>query len=198
MSPSKTTTSWARGVAAIIFSLPLSFSLAQAPAAPKPATQAAAASSKPSVAAVAAAVPEKPVMVVGKTLDGQAFDMQALRGKVVLVMLWSTDCAMCRDRMPELRDNYMGWKDKPFEIVAISYDTKRQDLLSYQQVVSSFVKSKQRFPWLWAGEAEYKDSLGKPKTMPMSYLIDKKGMVVETHSGRIPAEVWDKIADLVY
>lgn len=197
MSPSKTSASWRQAISAIVFGLTYSFSQAQTPVVSKPAAQAAA-SSKPSVGSVGAAVAEKPVMVVGKTLDGQAFDMQALRGKVVLVMLWSSDCAMCRDRMPELRDNYMGWKGKPFEIVAISHDPKRQDLLTYQQVIASSVKSNQRFPWLWAGETEYKDSLGKPKTLPMSYLIDKKGMVIETHSGRIPAEVWDKIADLVY
>lgn len=193
MAFSSTTTHWLQGIFAFILGLTLTLAQAQSqPQTAKTAPKPPATSEKPT------ATPEKPVMMVGKTLDGQAFDMQALRGKVVLVMLWSSDCAMCRDRMPELRDNYMGWKDKPFEIVAISYDTKRQDLLSYQQVVSSSVKSKQRFPWLWAGEAEYKDSLGKPKTMPMSYLIDKKGMVVESHSGRIPPEVWDKIADLVY
>ncbi|MGY8905562.1 MAG: peroxiredoxin family protein [Burkholderiales bacterium] len=193
MVSSLTTTPRRKGRIAFFIALTLALAVAQA----QTQTTKTTARSPATIEKPAAAL-EKPVMVVGKTLDGQVFDMQALRGKVVLVMLWSSDCAMCRDRMPELRDNYMGWKGKPFEIVAISHDAKRQDLLSYQQVIASSVKSNQRFPWLWAGEFEHKDSLGKPKTMPMSYLIDKKGMVVETHSGRIPPEVWDKIADLVY
>lgn len=144
------------------------------------------------------AEPEKFAVAAGKTLDGQPFDLQALRGKVVLVMLWSSGCAMCRDRMPELRDNIAAWKGKPFEIVAISHDRKRDDLLTYQQVIASAVKPNQRFPWVWAGEAEYKDNLGKPASMPMSYLIDKNGKVVKSFAGRMPAEVWDQIADMVY
>lgn len=148
--------------------------------------------------ATAPAAALKAALVSGPTLDGQAFNIQALRGKVVLLMLWSTDCAACRDRMPELRDNYVGWQGKPFEIVAVSMDNKRDDLMMYRQVITSAVKSNQRFPWLWAGEADYKDNFGKPAQLPMSYLIDKNGMIVKSFAGRIPADVWDQIAEMVY
>lgn len=138
------------------------------------------------------------INIVGKTLDGAALDTQALRGKALLVMMWSSANAMCRDRMPELRENYVGWKGKPFEIVAVSHDRKLSDLMQYKQIIASFGKPQQNFPWLWAGDPAYKDNLGMPKMLPTSYLIDKKGMVVESYAGRIPADVWDKIADMVY
>lgn len=164
------------------------------------AQTAVAAKPQASVASGAAAsvASLKAAVLSGPTLDGQAFNLEAMRGKVVLLMLWSTDCAACRDRMPELRDNYLGWKGKPFEIVAVSMDNKRDDLLMYRQVISSAVKPSQRFPWLWAGEPSYKDNFGKPAMLPMSYLIDKNGMVVKSFVGRIPAEVWDQIAEMVY
>jgi thiol-disulfide isomerase/thioredoxin len=39
------------------------------------------------------------------TLEGQPFDLAALRGKVVMLVFWSTGCPVCRDKMPELRAN---------------------------------------------------------------------------------------------
>ena len=133
----------------------------------------------------------------GKTIDGKPFKLSSLKGKVVLVMFWSTGCAVCRDKMPELRSNYEGWMGKPFELVAISTDSRVQDLLDYERIISRTVPIKQRFVQLWTGEADYKDNLGKHAQLPSAYLMDKTGKIVERYTGRIPAEAWDKIADLL-
>jgi len=50
---------------------------------------------------------------------------------------------------------------------------------------------------LWAGDGSYKDSFGKPAQLPAAFLVDKRGKVVERYQGRIPAEAWDKIAELL-
>jgi glutathione peroxidase-family protein len=133
----------------------------------------------------------------GKTTDGQAFSLQSLRGKVVLLMYWSTDCAVCRDKMPELRQNYAGWQGKPFELVLVSTDRRMKDVDDYEKIISSTVPLRQRFIQLWAGEPGYRDNLGKPASLPMAFLLDKSGKVVERYTGRIPAEAWDKIAELL-
>lgn len=133
----------------------------------------------------------------GKTVDGKLFALSSLKGKVVLVMFWSTDCAVCRDKMPELRQNYEGWQGQPFELVLVSVDRKIQDLTEYEKIISRTVPVKQRFPALWVGEPGYRDSFGKPVQLPLSYLLDKSGKVVERYVGRIPAQAWDRIADLL-
>lgn len=133
----------------------------------------------------------------GKTIDGAPFNVSMLKGKVVLVMFWSTGCAVCRDKMPELRNNYAGWAGKPFELVAVSTDARVQDLLDYERIISRTVPMKQRFVQLWTGESDYKDNLGRHNMLPATYLLDKTGKVVERYTGRIPAEAWDKIADLL-
>lgn len=135
--------------------------------------------------------------VEGKTIEGKPFKLDTLKGKVVLVMFWSTGCAVCRDKMPELRQNYEGWAGKPFEMVLVSTDRSMADLDAYEKIISRTVPLKQRFVQLWAGEAGYKDSFGKPVQLPAAFLIDKSGKVVERWQGRIPAEAWDKIADLL-
>jgi thiol-disulfide isomerase/thioredoxin len=143
-----------------------------------------------------AQAPAQPV-VEGKTVEGKPFSLASLKGKVVLVMFWSTDCAVCRDKMPELRQNYEGWKGKPFEMVLVSTDRKARDLDDYEKIISRTVPLQQRFVQLWAGEQGYRDSFGKPVQLPAAFLIDKSGKVVERYLGRIPAEAWDKIAELL-
>ncbi len=133
----------------------------------------------------------------GKTIEGDPFKLASLKGKVVLVMFWSTGCAVCRDKMPELRTNYEGWAGKPFELVAVSTDTRVQDLLDYERIISRTVPLKQRFVQLWTGESGYKDNLGKHAQLPAAFLMDKTGKVVERYVGRIPPEAWDRIADLL-
>lgn len=135
--------------------------------------------------------------IEGKTIDGTPFKLSSLKGKVVMVMFWSTGCAVCRDKMPELRNNYEGWNGKPFELVVISTDARVQDLLDYERIITRTVPLKQRFVQLWTGESGYKDNLGTHAQLPAAYLLDKSGKVVERYTGRIPADAWDRIADLL-
>ena len=154
--------------------------------------QSAATPARPASAA-AVTLPQ----IEGKTIEGAPFKLNALKGKVVLVMFWSTGCAVCRDKMPELRNNYAGWAGKPFELVAVSTDARVQDLLEYERIITRTVPMKERFVQLWTGEFGYKDNLGKHAMLPAAYLLDKNGKVVERYTGRIPPEAWDKIADLL-
>lgn len=137
----------------------------------------------------------------GITMDKKPFQIDSLKGKVVVVMYWSTDCAVCRDQMPELRENVRGWADKPFELVLVSVDKRMQDVDSYNAILNASLPTKQRFIQLWAGEPSFKDNLGTAQLprnqLPMTYLIDKTGKLTERNSGRIPPAWWDHIADLL-
>ncbi len=177
--------------------LPLAVLAQNAPAAKQPVA-------KPAPVATAqetgASVGDSP-RLQGKSTGGKVFNLASLQGKVVLLMFWSTECAVCRDKMPELRENYQGWAGKPFELVLVSVDKRMKDVDDYDAVVSRMVPLKQRFVQLWAGESGYTDSLGTaqlPRSqLPTAYLMDKKGKVVAKFAGRIPAETWDQIADLL-
>jgi len=137
----------------------------------------------------------------GKTLANKDFQLSSLKGKVTLVMFWSTNCPVCRDQMPELRENIKGWADKPFELVLVSIDKNMKDVENYFNYLNQIVPTKQRFTQVWAGSANYKDNIGAKqitlKQLPSSYLIDKNGKVVSVYNGRIPAQAWDEIAELL-
>lgn len=139
--------------------------------------------------------------VSGITMDKKPFQIESLKGKVVVLMFWATDCAVCRDQMPELRENVRGWADKPFELVLVSVDKRVQDVNSYNAILNASVPTKQRFTQLWAGEPSFKDNLGTAQLphnqLPVTYLIDKTGKLVERNNGRIPPAWWDTTADLL-
>jgi len=147
--------------------------------------------------ATAAIAAEPTLSLKGQTIEGKPFDLASLRGKVVLVMFWSTECAVCRDKMPELRLNYEGWKKQPFELVTVSLDRNLKDVDAYEKLIARLVPPGQRFIQMWSGEKGYADNVGKPARLPLSFLIDKDGRTVERYMGRIPAEAWDRIADLL-
>jgi len=53
-------------------------------------------------------------------LQGKAWHLQDLRGKVVLVNFWATWCPPCRKEMPDLDALYDKFKDQGFVVLAIS------------------------------------------------------------------------------
>ena len=82
----------------------------------------------PAVAATTTIASVATPSVSGITMDKKLFQSDSLKGKVVVLMFWSTDCAVCRDQMPELRENVRGWADKPFELVLVSVDKRMEDV----------------------------------------------------------------------
>ena len=55
-------------------------------------------------------------------LDGKIVHLSDHRGKVVLVNIWATWCRPCVDEMPSMEKLYQEFKDRDFEILAVSID----------------------------------------------------------------------------
>jgi peroxiredoxin len=69
-----------------------------------------------------------------KDMNGEALELSALRGKVVLVDFWDTWCPPCIKAMPHLQELHMETKDQDIVIVAIAGGRKGES------AVDSFVK----------------------------------------------------------
>jgi thiol-disulfide isomerase/thioredoxin len=160
-------------------------------------TALAAAFASPSLLRAQAAVAAAPATLTGTTLEGQPYDMKAEEGKVVLVFFWSTDCAVCRDKMPELRLNYEAWRSKGFQLVAVSLDKSLAAVQDYQGILDRMVPPTQRFPSLWRGAAAQRDSFGPVLQTPTTFVLDRKHRVVKEIRGRIAPGLWDDVAELV-
>jgi len=117
-----------------------------------------------------------------RDLSGKDVALSDFRGKVVLLNFWGTFCPPCRAEMPALENVYRELKDRGFVVLAVSIDRSEKDARSFIAAEHS------TFPVLL--DSEKKVYYGKYATfaLPLSYLIDTKGRVVEKYFGR---QAWD-------
>lgn len=57
-----------------------------------------------------------------QTMDGEETSLEAFKGKVVVLNLWATWCAPCREEMPSLDRLQARFKDQPVVVLALSVD----------------------------------------------------------------------------
>lgn len=106
-------------------------------------------------------------------LAGQAVRLSALRGNVVLLNLWATWCAPCREEMPSMERLWQRLKGRGFVLLAVSQDE------SGKAVVAPFVQGLGlTFPVLVDPEHQVGDRYGV-WGYPESFIIDREGRVVE-------------------
>lgn len=154
----------------------------------------------PAVGPAAAAppvVPPAPYLLQGPTAKGAPFDLARQRGRVVMVVYWATDCAVCRDKLPELRQNLAGWTGKPFDLVMVSLDKREDDWRRYEQLQAlTQAKAVQRGIALWAGAPGFRHSLGaRPGQLPLTLVFGPDGQERLRVAGRVPPEAWDTVAE---
>jgi thiol-disulfide isomerase/thioredoxin len=117
----------------------------------------------------------KPLDLKFKAVDGSDFDLEKLRGKVVLVDFWATWCGPCMIELPKVVEAYGKLKDKGFEIVGISLDEDEAEL-------KRVIKAKQiTWPHYFDGkgwENPYAKKYGVDG-IPAMWLVNKKGVVVD-------------------
>jgi cytochrome c biogenesis protein CcmG, thiol:disulfide interchange protein DsbE len=119
------------------------------------------------------AAPEKdkpaPELVV-TALDGQVFDLEKLKGKVVLVNYWATWCAPCKKDMPKLDAFYRRHHAENLEMIGISIDQPR-DFAKVRKMTGSLA-----YPLALHKDVS-DDGFGPPQGVPMTWIIDAGGTV---------------------
>jgi thiol-disulfide isomerase/thioredoxin len=107
------------------------------------------------------------------------------KGSVVLVNIWATWCAPCREEMPALVKVHREFRDKGFSLVLVSTD--EVDLLRtrVQPMLKEFGVD---FPsYIYTGDEEALIAAMHPEwrgALPTSFLYDRNGNLVEMMVGR--------------
>ncbi len=118
-------------------------------------------------------LPGETMVVKGKTLDGEPYDLAKEKGRVVLVQYWATWCGPCLAELPNVLKNYELYHHRGFDVVGISIDGDKAELDDFLQ--------QQKLPWpiLLDSEAEESNAERYGVTgIPLLILVDKQGKVV--------------------
>ncbi len=110
-----------------------------------------------------------PALVVPE-LDGHPFDLARLRGKVVLVNFWATWCSPCRTEMPTLNAFYRRYHSRGLVLLGLSIDDA-PDAARVHQVMQQF-----SYPGALASAARA-NGFGEPIAVPVTYVIDSRGII---------------------
>jgi len=119
----------------------------------------------------------KPLDLSFTAVDGKKVDLKDFSGKVVLIDFWATWCGPCIGEVPNLKKAYDTHHAKGFEIIGISLDDKKEDLLQFTK--------KHEMPWPhyfdgkhWNNEISFRFGIN---SVPTTWLIDKKGNLRSTN-----------------
>jgi len=116
----------------------------------------------------------------GRTLDGEALDLVDLRGQVILLNVWATWCAPCREEMPELQALHARHRDQGFSVVGVSVDAARL-AAEVRRVVIDFGL---RYPNIHDPRNSISAAF-QVHGYPTSFLIDRGGGVVWRKDGML-------------
>jgi peroxiredoxin len=126
-------------------------------------------------------------------LDGHKSSLASLRGRVVLVNFWATDCVPCVEEMPQLADTWRRFAPSGYDTVAVS--------MAWDPpfAVSNFAQSR-HLPFGVAidNTGEISARFGDIRATPTSFLIDRKGRIAARWIGRVDiAELQARIPELL-
>ena len=104
------------------------------------------------------------------TLDGQPFDLGALRGKVVVLNLWATWCSPCRIEMPALEAFHAKYQARGVTVLGLN-ENDSGDAAEVKKAMAVFT-----YPAILAGTAPV-NGFRTPRVLPITYVIDAKGVI---------------------
>lgn len=112
------------------------------------------------------------------TYQGQKLELNALRGKVLLVNFWATSCTTCVKEMPALIDTYRTYVGQGYETIAIAMD---YDTPAFIAAYAS--KNGLPFPVVHDADGTAAKAFGDIRLTPTTFLIDKQGHIVKRYLG---------------
>jgi thiol-disulfide isomerase/thioredoxin len=112
------------------------------------------------------------------TLDGKKVSLADYKGRPVLVNFWATWCAPCKLEMPWFEEFRKEYAAQGFEILGVTDDADAGKDVIQKAVTKAGVS----YPILLADDKISK-AYGDIELLPMSFYVDRNGVVVQQTAG---------------
>lgn len=104
------------------------------------------------------------------TLKGAQITSASERGRVLVINLWATWCAPCREEMPAIEAFYTKYRQHDVDVVAISVDD-RSEMEAVRKVMAAY-----SFPAALAIDSGL-SAFGRIRHVPATFIIDRSGVL---------------------
>ncbi len=112
----------------------------------------------------------------GKTLDGERFTNDTLKGKVVLLQFWATWCGFCRRDQPAVDALVKDFSRKGLVTIAVNVAESRKK-------VTEYLKQSPRACKIVLTEDTNLAAMFAPRGFPLYILIDREGKIAGKQEG---------------
>lgn len=114
-------------------------------------------------------------------MDGQRHQLSDYRGEGVFLNFWATWCKPCEREMPYIDNSYHHFKDKGVKVLTV-------DVGETELAVNNFIQRHNlSFPVMIDKDGTVQTAYGI-NPLPITFLIDKDGIVVRSHVGELTQE----------
>ncbi|HYI23398.1 MAG TPA: TlpA disulfide reductase family protein [Candidatus Limnocylindrales bacterium] len=124
------------------------------------------------------------------TVDGQELALSDLRGRPVIVNFWASWCIPCRDEFPVLRAARESHADDDLEIIGVVHDDGPQTAADFADAYGA----------TWPMVVDTDDvawNAYRGVFLPLSYFIDRDGIVRAVSYGPPPADALEAYIDQI-
>jgi peroxiredoxin len=102
--------------------------------------------------------------------DGTVFKSGEARGEVLIINLWATWCAFCREEMPALESYYQQHKGEGLHLIAVSMDEADAEAKA-REIMQAY-----SYP-VGIGRQSKLKGFGRIWRLPMTFVIDRQGIL---------------------
>lgn len=113
------------------------------------------------------------------SIAGQQGSSEQLKGKVVLVKFWATNCTTCIAQMPDTVSYYEKYKDQGYDTLAVAMSYDKADAI--QKFSDTFPLP---FTVIHDKSNELSKEFGDIRFTPIAFLIDRQGNIVKRYIGK--------------
>jgi len=120
-----------------------------------------------------------------KDINGNDVKLSSYKGKIVILDFWATWCPPCRKGIPDLIDLQNRYSDD-LVVIGVSLDQSN----TINEVVPFYNSYKMNYPVVY-GNGMVVQQYGGIEAIPTSFIIDKKGNIINRYVGLIPKEEYE-------